>query len=233
MKSFKIFLWIMSFSMISSGIVAMEAYKSKVYISNQNTKSLVGASIGIKCIINGVSPDVQSEDGMAFFVKEGEDKVIGQLGANPVTDIVSLDLQPSSGGKGMLSGYGKVTVYPLTDQLNLMLNQLNQHPNQDIVIVVDNDTYSGYWQFEFLWRDRVFAEEMPINEVSKEQVKRPAPKGGPAKMIGKKREMIKIEQVTKPVQGQGSGSMWQAMQSEDVTKQLMEQIKKRKEALGQ
>ncbi len=185
MKSFKILSWTMVSLLASSGIVAMEAYKPKIYISNNNTRSLVGASIGIKAIINGVLPDVQSADGMAFFIPEGQEKAIGQLGMNPETDIVSLDLQPSSGGKGMLSGIGKVTAYPLTDELNSMLSELNQHPNQDIVILVDNNTLSGYWQFEFLWRDRAFAEAMPIQEVSQEQAKRPAPKGGPAKVIGK------------------------------------------------
>ena len=172
MKSFNVLLYTLVLSLISSGIVAMEAYKPKVYISNHNTTSLVGASIGIKCIINGVSPNLQDPDGMAFFVPVGGDKAIGQLGDNPKTDIVSLDLQPSSAGTGYLSGIGKATVYPLTDQLNGMLMQLNQHPNQDILIVVDNNTYSGYWQFEFLWRARDFAEAMPIGEVSKVQVKR-------------------------------------------------------------
>jgi hypothetical protein len=232
MKNLKTLLWTITLVMVSFGIVAMEApYKPKIYISNQNTKSLVGASIGIKCIVNGVLPDVQSQDGMAFYVAPGEDKVIGQLGMDLATDIVSLDLQPSSGGKGILSGIGKVTVYPLTEHLNAMLSQLNQHPNQDIVIIVDNNTRLGYWQFEFLWRDRVFAEAMPIQAVAKEQAKRPAPQGGPAKTIGKKREIISISTVTKEVKGQGAGSMWQAMVSPDLQAEMNTVLQKRRKAL--
>ncbi len=231
MKNLKVFL-LMVFSLIFSGMVAMEApYKPKVYVNNQNTTSFVGASIGIKCIINGVSPDLQSEDGMAFFIPMGQEKAIGQLGMNPETDIISLDLQPSSGGKGMLSGIGKISVYPLTEHLNSMLNQLNDHPNQDIVITVDNNTLAGYWQFEFLWRESVSAEAMPMEEVSMKQAKMPAPKGGPAKSIGKKREMIKIDQVTKPIQGQGTGSMWQAIVSPDIQSEMNLILQKRKKAL--
>lgn len=160
MKSFKIFLWTVIFSIGSSGITAMEQeYRPKIYIKNQNTPAY--KSPGILCKIN---------DKQLVFVPMNSEKEIGRAGYEG--DISKLVLQPSAAGipkNGWLIG---MTEYDLTNKLWTMLAKQKIGSRQDIEIVVDNKSVLGTWNIQMHWisqrRENAISDEEPWHMVEEE-----------------------------------------------------------------
>ncbi len=168
MKRLKMLLLTIGFAVVSSSVVAMETYKPKVYIKNQNTYSKI-RSAGILCIIN----ENMANEKMVF-IKEGQDQtMIGALGANyHANDIVTLSLQPSTSGTGKTGWVFSPEKFLLTDKINEMLKEISQHPNQDILIVVKNDNYRGTWDISLSWIEQSLSEAQPLEQVGRDSVVR-------------------------------------------------------------
>ncbi len=158
MKNFKALLWIVVFSMISSGIIAME-FKPKVYIKNKNTYSR-NRSAGVLCLINeGTARENK------IFVKEGQAQtLIGIWGKNyHANEIQTLTLRPSSTGTGGVGWVFSPETFSLTDKINA---ELGSHPGQDIVIVVDNNASRlGAWTITYEFVKPSNSESVPIGQV--------------------------------------------------------------------
>jgi hypothetical protein len=151
MKSFKRLLWTMAVSVVSSGIVAME-YQPKIYIKNHNVYSKVRSG-GILCKING-------EQQLIFVPMDSDETLLGQAG-----DIRELVLQPSTSGTGKSGYFFAPENFSVTKQLEAILSERGDHPNEDILIFVENrNSMTGAWSINMRWIDRR-AEAMPIGRV--------------------------------------------------------------------
>jgi len=222
------------FMFLLSGMVSLSGlaeYAPKLYIENKNEKSTIGASVGVKAIVNGVEAS-----GTAFYIVPGETKLIGQLGFDN-HEVCMLYVRPSSGGEGILSGIGLKRVYPITETLSGLYADKYNHPNQDILITITNPwSNKGYWAFEFSWRERVDSAPVTVDEAIKatgevtpvEPSKKKGPTHSPAKTLAFKKP-VEIKPVEKTIKGQGASSMAEVVLPSNVQEELNAVIKKRKE----
>jgi len=158
------FLWVMVFSIISSGVVAMEPGRPDIYIKNQNKYSLT-RSAGVLAKINEGQVDARLVF-VPFLTKTENPKdaplrFLGQWKEN----IDTLTLQPSTAGTGKTGSYVfSPESFSLTDVLNNKIkNEQNEHSDEDILIVVDNNkSYVGQWDIQIKWLEKPSAESMPI-----------------------------------------------------------------------
>ncbi len=77
----------------------------------------------------------------------------------------TLTLQPSTAGTVKTGSYiFSAEFFNQTDAINNKIkNESNEHSDEDILIVVDNNaTYSGAWDIKIKWIEKPSAESIPV-----------------------------------------------------------------------